>query len=134
MSTGWVASWSARDAVRRALTSAPATASVCARERAHAMSSSPLPRIPLGESAELIADKHKISREQQDKFALHSHHKAARARAEALFDAELAPVPVPRRKGDPVAFAADECVPPDPPPTARPPTARVHGGGTPPEV
>ncbi|MFF4394737.1 thiolase family protein [Streptomyces sp. NPDC001480] len=69
--------------------------------------------IPLGESAELIADKHKISREQQDEFALHSHHKAARARAEGLFHAELAPVPVPRRKGEPVAFDADECVRPD---------------------
>ncbi|MEU0740476.1 thiolase family protein [Streptomyces sp. NPDC006134] len=66
--------------------------------------------IPLGESAELIADKHKITREQQDEFALASHHKAARARAEGLFDAELAPVAVPRRKGDPVVVADDECV------------------------
>ncbi|MEV8124418.1 thiolase family protein [Streptomyces sp. NPDC085944] len=69
--------------------------------------------IPLGESAELIADKHGITREQQDEYALASHHKAARARADGLFDAELAPVPVPRRKGDPVDFAADECVRPD---------------------
>ncbi|MEW2116681.1 thiolase family protein [Streptomyces sp. NPDC005474] len=66
--------------------------------------------IPLGESAELIADKHKITREQQDEFALASHQKAAAAQQAALFDAELAPVPVPQRKGDPVAFAADECV------------------------
>ncbi|WP_437069836.1 thiolase family protein [Streptomyces sp. enrichment culture] len=69
--------------------------------------------IPLGESAELIADKHKISREQQDEFALTSHRKAAAARAEGLFDAELAPVPVPRRQGDPVLHAVDECVRPD---------------------
>ncbi|MEU9516947.1 thiolase family protein [Streptomyces sp. NPDC048224] len=69
--------------------------------------------IPLGESAELIADKHGITREQQDAYALASHRKAARAQAEGLFDAELAPVPVPRRKGDPVDFAADECVRPD---------------------
>ncbi|GAB2849416.1 thiolase family protein [Streptomyces deserti] len=66
--------------------------------------------VPLGESAELIADKHKISREQQDEFALASHHKAARARATGLFDAELAPVTIPQRKGDPVVFDADECV------------------------
>jgi acetyl-CoA acyltransferase len=66
--------------------------------------------IPLGESAELIADKHAITREQQDAFALTSHQKAARAQAEGLFDAELAPVPVPRRKGDPVVVGADECV------------------------
>ncbi|WP_406005732.1 thiolase family protein [Streptomyces sp. NBC_00637] len=66
--------------------------------------------IPLGESAELIADKHKIGREQQDEFALASHRKAAAAQAAGLFDAELAPVSIPRRKGDPVVFGADECV------------------------
>ncbi|MEU0026431.1 thiolase family protein [Streptomyces sp. NPDC006335] len=69
--------------------------------------------IPLGESAELIADKHKITREQQDEFALHSHQKAAKAQGEGLFDVELAPVTIPRRKGDPVVFATDECVRPD---------------------
>ncbi|MEU6512459.1 beta-ketoacyl synthase N-terminal-like domain-containing protein, partial [Streptomyces sp. NPDC046942] len=65
--------------------------------------------IALGESAELIADKHKISREQQDEFALASHRKAALAGEQGLFDVESAPVPVPQRKGEPVAFAADEC-------------------------
>ncbi|MEW1780317.1 thiolase family protein, partial [Streptomyces sp. NPDC086777] len=69
--------------------------------------------IPLGESAERIADKHKISREQQDEFALASHRKAAGAQEQGLFDAELAPVTVPQRKGEPVAFAADESVRPD---------------------
>ncbi|MEU3932584.1 thiolase family protein [Streptomyces sp. NPDC029044] len=69
--------------------------------------------IPLGESAELIADKHRIGREQQDEFALRSHEKAARAQAEGLFDAELAPVPIPQRKGEPVVLSADECVRPD---------------------
>ncbi|MGW2383906.1 thiolase family protein [Streptomyces sp. NPDC001658] len=66
--------------------------------------------VPLGESAELIADKHKISREQQDEFALASHQKAAKAQSEGLFDVELAPVPIPRRKGEPVLFGADESV------------------------
>lgn len=66
--------------------------------------------IPLGESAELIADKHKISREQQDEFALASHRKAADAQAAGLFDDEIAPVAIPQRKGDPVLFAADESV------------------------
>ncbi|MGI5379582.1 thiolase family protein [Streptomyces sp. CA-251387] len=69
--------------------------------------------VPLGESAELIAEKHKISREQQDEYALHSHQKAAQAQAKGLFDAELAPVSIPRRKGDPVVLGADECVRPD---------------------
>ncbi|MFB7929998.1 thiolase family protein [Streptomyces sp. NPDC056039] len=66
--------------------------------------------IPLGESAELIADKHKISREQQDEYALGSHEKAARAREQGLFEAESVPVAVPQRKGDPLVFDADECV------------------------
>ncbi|MFJ7962246.1 thiolase family protein [Streptomyces sp. NPDC096324] len=66
--------------------------------------------IPLGESAELIADKHTITRERQDEFALASHRKAARAQDEGLFDAEIAPLSLPRRKGDAVVFDADECV------------------------
>ncbi|MFJ9361645.1 thiolase family protein [Streptomyces mirabilis] len=74
--------------------------------------------IPLGESAELIADKHNISREQQDEYALASHHKAAKAQQEGLFEPELTPVPVPQRKGDPVILAADESVRPDTSPTA----------------
>ncbi|OKJ38987.1 thiolase family protein [Streptomyces sp. CB01580] len=74
--------------------------------------------IPLGESAELIAEKHRISREQQDEFALHSHEKAARAQAEGRFDAELAPVAIPRPKDGTVAFAADESVRPDTSPEA----------------
>ncbi|KAF5992925.1 thiolase family protein [Streptomyces sp. WAC00263] len=74
--------------------------------------------IPLGESAELIADKHNISREQQDEYALASHHKAAKAQAGGLFDREITPVPVPQRKGDPVILAADESVRPDTSPTA----------------
>jgi acetyl-CoA acyltransferase len=74
--------------------------------------------VPLGESAELIAEKHGIGREQQDAYALRSHRKAAEAQARGLFDAELAPVTVPRRKGDPAVFAADECVRADASPEA----------------
>ncbi|WP_190135885.1 thiolase family protein [Streptomyces longispororuber] len=66
--------------------------------------------VPLGESAELIADKHGITREQQDALALASHRKASAAWHGGLFDAEVVPVPVPRRKGDPVLLDRDECV------------------------
>lgn len=66
--------------------------------------------VPLGESAELIADKHGITREQQDALALASHRKASAAWRDGLFDAEVVPVPVPRRKGDPVLLGRDECV------------------------
>ncbi|MER7837714.1 thiolase family protein [Streptomyces sp. NPDC096040] len=87
--------------------------------------------IPLGESAELIADKHKISREQQDEFALASHQKAAAAQQQGLFNAELAPVSIPQRKGEPVVFGADECVRPDASLTAMAklkPSFRTEGG------
>lgn len=66
--------------------------------------------VPLGESAELIADKHGITREQQDAYALSSHQKAAAAQQKGLFDAEIAPVALPQRKGEPVLFGRDECV------------------------
>ncbi|MFD3477275.1 thiolase family protein [Streptomyces sp. NPDC058695] len=66
--------------------------------------------VPLGESAELIADKHGITREQQDAYALASHEKASAAQKNGLFDAEIAPVAVPQRKGDPLVVARDECV------------------------
>ncbi|MFF1258475.1 MULTISPECIES: thiolase family protein [unclassified Streptomyces] len=66
--------------------------------------------VPLGESAELIADKHAITREQQDVYALSSHQKASAAQKNGLFDAEIVPVAVPQRKGDPLVVARDECV------------------------
>jgi acetyl-CoA acetyltransferase family protein len=49
--------------------------------------------VPLGESAELIAEKHGIDREAQDAYALASHEKAARAWAEGRFAGEIVPVP-----------------------------------------
>ncbi|MEU6344605.1 thiolase family protein [Streptomyces sp. NPDC046977] len=48
--------------------------------------------IPLGESAELIADRHGITREQQDAWAVASHEKAARAWKDGLYDAEVVPL------------------------------------------
>ncbi|MBB5867401.1 acetyl-CoA acyltransferase [Allocatelliglobosispora scoriae] len=69
--------------------------------------------IALGESAELIADRHAVTREQQDAYALESHRRAAQASAEGRFDAEIAPVAVPQRKGEPVVVDRDECVRPD---------------------
>ncbi|MCX5446421.1 thiolase family protein [Streptomyces nigrescens] len=59
--------------------------------------------IPLGESAELIARKHHISRETQDAYALASHEKAARAWKDGLYEGEIAPLPG-------VDLARDECV------------------------
>ncbi|MBK9264470.1 MAG: acetyl-CoA C-acyltransferase [Polyangiaceae bacterium] len=68
------------------------------------------PLISMGDTAENVAQKHGISREDQDRFALESHRKAARAWQENAFAAEVLPVPVPQKKGDPVMFARDECI------------------------
>lgn len=64
----------------------------------------------MGVTAENIAKQFEISREEQDAFAAASQHKAATARAEGRFEAEIVPVMVPQRKGDPVAFASDEFI------------------------
>ncbi|WP_327258388.1 MULTISPECIES: thiolase family protein [unclassified Streptomyces] len=74
--------------------------------------------VPLGESAELIAEKHSLSREQQDEFALASHRKASGARAAGLFDEEIVPLTIPRRKGDPLVVDRDECIRDDASPAA----------------
>jgi 3-oxoadipyl-CoA thiolase len=60
------------------------------------------------ETAENVADDFSVSREDQDIFALRSQEKAAAAQASGRLAAEIAPVTIPQRKGDPVIFAADE--------------------------
>ncbi|MBW4037568.1 MAG: acetyl-CoA C-acetyltransferase [Acidobacteria bacterium] len=68
----------------------------------------------MGMTAELVADKHAFTREQQDTYALNSHLKAAAAQREGRFDAEIIPVPLVTKKGAPPAFlTADESVRPD---------------------
>ncbi len=62
----------------------------------------------MGITAENIASKYDISREQQDEFAANSQQKAQQAIADNKFDDEIIPVEIPQRKGDPVVFAADE--------------------------
>ncbi|NYF81268.1 acetyl-CoA C-acetyltransferase [Granulicella arctica] len=64
----------------------------------------------MGMTGELVAEKHAITREEQDAYALASHRKAAAAWREGRFDAEVVPVAVPSRKGPAVMFAKDESV------------------------
>ncbi len=64
----------------------------------------------MGITAENIAEKYGISREEQDAFALASQTKAAAAQAAGKFDAEIVPVIIPQKKGDPVVFAKDEFI------------------------
>ena len=60
------------------------------------------------ETAENLAAKYEISREEQDEYALASHRKAVAAQDEGKFTDEIVPVPVPQRRGDPVMFDVDE--------------------------
>ncbi|KQV84841.1 beta-ketoadipyl CoA thiolase [Massilia sp. Root351] len=60
------------------------------------------------ETAENVADEFKVSRADQDRFALASQEKTARAQRDALFADEIVPVLIPQRKGDPVRFEQDE--------------------------
>jgi len=64
----------------------------------------------MGMTGELVAEKHSITREEQDAYALASHRKAVAAWREGRFDAEVVPVAVPSRKGSAVVFAKDESV------------------------
>ncbi len=72
------------------------------------------PRMPpewtvsLGETAEVVAERYGITREEQDAFAAESQARADRAIRDGRFDAEIVPVEVPQRKGDPVRVARDE--------------------------
>jgi acetyl-CoA C-acetyltransferase len=60
------------------------------------------------ETAENVADDYKISRGDQDAFALASQAKAARAQQDGTFEQEIVPVLIPQKKGDPIRFALDE--------------------------
>lgn len=62
----------------------------------------------MGITAENVAEKCGITREMQDEFALRSHTLAAKAWAEGKFDADIVPVTIPQRKGDPIVFNKDE--------------------------
>ena len=62
----------------------------------------------MGITAEEVAARFQVSRADQDRFAAESQRRAARAIADGAFVAEIVPVDIPQRKGDPVRFAVDE--------------------------
>lgn len=64
--------------------------------------------IPMGESTEKHNTRLGIGREVQDEIAARSHQRAAAAQKNGLFEAEIVPVPIPQRKGEPVLFSQDE--------------------------
>ncbi|MBP2060998.1 acetyl-CoA C-acetyltransferase [Streptomyces iranensis] len=64
--------------------------------------------IAMGESTEKHNTRLGIQRPEQDEFAAQSHQRAAAAQKNGLFDAEITPVEIPQRKGEPVVFDKDE--------------------------
>src|SRR5215468_11004462 len=73
----------------------------------------PLAKMVMGETAEVLAEQYKITRDEQDEFSLTSQTRAARAIAAGRFDAEIVPVTIESKKGT-TSFARDEHPFPDP--------------------
>ena len=64
----------------------------------------------MGITAENVADRYEISRDEQDTFALRSQNLAEEAQAAGRFQEEIVPVEIPQRKGDPIVFQEDEFI------------------------
>ena len=64
----------------------------------------------MGNAGETVADIYKVTRDQQDEYSADSHKKAAAAQAAGKFAAEILPVSIPQKKGDPLSFTTDESV------------------------
>ena len=62
----------------------------------------------MGVCADLCASEYNYTREDQDKAAIQSYERSAKAWKEGKFDNEVVPVPVPQRKGDPIIVSTDE--------------------------
>ncbi len=67
----------------------------------------------MGMTAELVAEKYKISREEQDKFALQSHLRAVQAMNSCFVESQILPIDVPQKKGEPIVLKRDESPRPD---------------------
>jgi acetyl-CoA C-acetyltransferase len=64
----------------------------------------------MGNAGEVVASECGITREAQDAYAFESHRKAAAATAAGRFDAEILPVSIPQKKGEPIVFRHDESI------------------------
>jgi acetyl-CoA acyltransferase len=62
----------------------------------------------MAETAEIVAEEFRVSREDQDAFALRSQQRAAAAMRACILSQEIVPVPIPQKKGDSVLFSIDE--------------------------
>jgi acetyl-CoA C-acetyltransferase len=72
----------------------------------------------MGNAGETVAEAYQVTRDEQDQYSVESHRKAAAAQASCKFSAEVLPVPIPQKKGDPIPFDKDESVRADTTPEA----------------
>src|SRR5260221_846420 len=65
-------------------------------------------QVAMGAETEKYNGRYALTRAEQDAFSARSHQRAAAAAEKGIFAEEIAPVAIPQRKGDPVAFSTDE--------------------------
>jgi acetyl-CoA C-acetyltransferase len=70
-------------------------------------------QVAMGTLTEQANSRYGLTREEQDAFAATSHQRAAEAQKNGVFDAEITPVLIPQRNGDPIEFREDEGIRPD---------------------
>jgi len=66
--------------------------------------------VHMGLTGEHVSEKYKVTREQQDCYAVESHRRAAHATREGWFTDEILPVSLPQKKGDPIVVSRDESI------------------------
>ncbi|HYN08509.1 MAG TPA: acetyl-CoA C-acetyltransferase [Vicinamibacterales bacterium] len=66
--------------------------------------------IHMGLTGEVVSEKYRVTREQQDCYAVESHRKAAAATKQGWFRDEIVPVSIPQKKGDPIVIDRDESI------------------------
>ena len=66
--------------------------------------------IHMGLTGEHVSEKYKVTREEQDQYAVNSHRKASHATKQGWFKDEILPVSIPQKKGDPIVIDKDEAI------------------------
>ena len=66
--------------------------------------------VHMGLTGELVSERYHVSREEQDKYSVESHRRAAHATREGWFAQEILPVSIPQKKGDPIVVSRDESI------------------------
>ncbi|MCZ6489970.1 MAG: acetyl-CoA C-acetyltransferase [Acidobacteria bacterium] len=67
----------------------------------------------MGNTGEVVAEKYRVTREEQDEYSLNSHRKAVAAIEACRFQSQIIPVSIPKKKGQTVLFSTDECPRPE---------------------